>query len=115
MLTVLFAAKGGQGVTTTVAALAATWDGLVIDAAGDIPAALGVPEPTGPGLAGLLASDGPIDAGALVEAALVTSGLPVIPSGGTLEGFETGGGPTSPTRCRLIVAIGSSTPGPDPP
>jgi hypothetical protein len=89
MLTVFYAAKGGQGVTTLVAGLVAVEAGpLVIDAAGDLLAALGLAQPTGPGLAGLLASDEPIEVDALVDAAEATPGLPVVPSGGPLDSFE---------------------------
>jgi MinD-like ATPase involved in chromosome partitioning or flagellar assembly len=89
MLTVFYAAKGGQGVTTLVAALAAIGDGpVVVDAAGDLLAALGLAELAGPGLAALLAGDDPIEADALVEAALATPGLPIVPSGEPLDGFE---------------------------
>jgi MinD-like ATPase involved in chromosome partitioning or flagellar assembly len=89
MLTVFYAAKGGQGVTTLVAGLVAVEDGpLVIDAAGDLLAALGLAEPTGPGLAALLASGDPIEADALIGAAEATPGLAVVPSGGPLDEFE---------------------------
>lgn len=58
MLTTLYAAKGGQGTTVTAAALALiaarTQRTLLIDAAGDLPAVLGIPEPSGPGLGELI-------------------------------------------------------------
>lgn len=52
MLTLCWAAKGGSGTTVVVASLAlATQEPvLLIDLAGDLPAALGVPEPESPGV-----------------------------------------------------------------
>jgi hypothetical protein len=88
MLTVFYAAKGGQGVTTVVAALTAIEEGpLVIDAGGDLPAALGLPEPAVPGLAALVAGD-PIDVHAVVRAASPTPGLPVVAAGDSLDECE---------------------------
>ena len=54
-ITAVYATKGGQGVTTTAAALAilnATTGArtLLVDTAHDQPAILGLPDPTGPGL-----------------------------------------------------------------
>lgn len=51
MLTVCWAAKGGSGTTVVTATLAlASGPALLIDLAGDLPAALGVADPIGPGL-----------------------------------------------------------------
>jgi len=51
MLTVCWAAKGGSGTTVVAATLALSpGPALLIDLAGDLPAALGVPDPAGPGL-----------------------------------------------------------------
>ena len=54
-ITAIYATKGGQGVTTTAAALAILTARtgartLLVDTAHDQPAVLGLPEPTGPGL-----------------------------------------------------------------
>ena len=54
-ITAVYATKGGQGVTTTAAALAiltarAGARTLLVDTAHDQPAILGLPDPTGPGL-----------------------------------------------------------------
>lgn len=59
MLMVWFSVKGGQGCTTVAASLALARGGraTVVDAAGDVPAVLGLREPTGPGLVDLLSSD----------------------------------------------------------
>lgn len=62
MLVACWSSKGGSGTTVVAASLALvlarrTVDGaLLADLAGDIPAALGLPEPEGPGLAGWLAA-----------------------------------------------------------
>jgi hypothetical protein len=61
MISVCFAAKGGTGTTVVVASMGLgarrpTW---LIDAAGDLPAVLGVAEPDGPGLLDWLRSDAP--------------------------------------------------------
>ena len=49
MLTVCYSPKGGQGCTTVTAALALAQRGSrLIDTTGDLPAVLGLPEPSGP-------------------------------------------------------------------
>lgn len=58
MLTVCYSPKGGQGCTTVTAALALAQRGSrLIDTTGDLPAVLGLPETSGPGICDLLASD----------------------------------------------------------
>lgn len=62
MLVACWSSKGGSGTTVVAASLALvlarrTPEGaLLADLAGDLPAALGLPEPDGPGLAGWLAA-----------------------------------------------------------
>jgi hypothetical protein len=58
-LTVCWSAKGGSGTTVVAAALAlgSSADSLLIDLDGELPAALGVPEPSGQGLSDWFASD----------------------------------------------------------
>ena len=60
-LTVCWSAKGGSGTTVVAAALAlgSTIDSLLVDLDGELPAALGVPEPSGQGLSDWFASDAP--------------------------------------------------------
>ena len=60
-LTVCWSAKGGSGTTVVAAALAlgSAIDSLLIDLDGELPAALGVPEPSGQGLSDWFASDAP--------------------------------------------------------
>lgn len=61
MLTICWAAKGGSGTTVFAAAKAVTMptEALLVDLAGDVPSALGIPEPEGPGVFDWLASDAP--------------------------------------------------------
>ena len=61
MLLSCWALKGGVGTTVVTAALGLTLDRaghdvLLVDLAGDLPAALGLPEPDGPGLTDWLAA-----------------------------------------------------------
>ena len=60
-VTVLWAAKGGSGTTVVTASLALSCptDSLLVDLAGDLPAALGIAAPTGQGIGDWLASDAP--------------------------------------------------------
>lgn len=71
MNTIFTSPKGGNCTTVTAAAhalLAATEKGntLLIDFGGDLPATLGLPEPTGPGINDWLAEDREADGEALV-------------------------------------------------
>ena len=73
MLISCWSAKGGSGTTTVVAALGKILavrhdDGaLVVDLGGDLPSALGAPDPTGPGLAEWLAAGSTVPADALAR------------------------------------------------
>ena len=73
MLISCWSAKGGSGTTTVVAALgkilaARNDDGaLVVDLGGDLPSALGAPDPVGPGLAEWLAAGSTVPADALAR------------------------------------------------
>ena len=75
MLVSCWSAKGGSGTTVVAAALAwmlarARAEGAVLaDLAGDVPAALGIPDPDGPGLADWFAAGDtvPVDALARLE------------------------------------------------
>ena len=60
-LTVCWSAKGGSGTTVVAAALAlnAASHSLLIDLDGELPAALGLPEPSGQGLSDWFASEAP--------------------------------------------------------
>lgn len=93
-----WSAKGGSGTTVvavTLALLAAQRDSagvLVVDLAGDVPAALGVADPAGPGVAGWAAAGPEVPADALARLA-----LPVRPG---IDLLVRGEGP-EPTRDRL--------------
>jgi hypothetical protein len=86
VLVACWSAKGGSGTTVVAVALALhharTSEVLLVDLAGDVPGALGLPEPDGPGLAGWLAAsdDVPADALARLEVA-ARPGLAVLPRG----------------------------------
>lgn len=61
MFTLCWAAKGGSGTTVVSAALALTTGdpALLVDLAGDLPVVLGLPNPSGPGIAEWAASTAP--------------------------------------------------------
>lgn len=82
-----WSAKGGSGTTVVSAALSLVLSHqrptLLVDLAGDAPAALGLPEPAGPGLGDWLASP-TADATALFRLAVpATDTLLVLPHGST--------------------------------
>lgn len=86
MLTMCWAVKGGSGATVVSCALAlmmarkheASW---LVDLAGDVPAALGVSEPSGPGVHDWIAA--PAAPPAAIEALAIAGaeGLRVVPRG----------------------------------
>jgi len=63
MVTLCWAAKGGSGTTVVAASLAlnSSHPSLLVDLDGELPAALGLPEPDRPGVADWLASDAVAD------------------------------------------------------
>ena len=88
MLIACWSVKGGSGTTVVAATLAllharAAPDGAVIaDLVGDIPAALGIPEPAGPGLAAWLAAGDDVGADALTRLGVpIATGLVVLAAG----------------------------------
>ena len=92
MFVSLWSAKGGSGTTVVAVALALVLarssDVLLADLAGDVPGALGLPEPDTPGLAAWLgaAADVGVDALARLEVE-ARPGLSVLPRGtGPLAG-----------------------------
>lgn len=108
MLLACWSSKGGAGTTVVAAALAlllarrSPEGALLADLAGDAPAALGIPEPDGPGLAGWLAAgtDVPPDALPRLESSV----------GGGLRLLHRGCGPLLAERAdvlgRLLAADG---------
>jgi hypothetical protein len=87
MLTVCYSVKGGQGCTTVAAGLAvASRPVTVVDATGDVPAVLGVPEPAEPGLLDLVSlSAAPVSADDLRSVAVDAGYAGVVPRGGSLD------------------------------
>lgn len=88
MLVSCWSAKGGVGTTVVAAALALVSSrssragALLVDLAGDLPAVLGMPDPTGPGLSDWFAAgaDVPVDALARLEVP-AGRGLHLVPLG----------------------------------
>lgn len=115
MLHTLWSVKGGSGVSVTSASLALALARrarrtVLVDLAGDQPAVLGLPEPTGPGVSDWLAStDGSVDAlgRLLVE---VGHGLWLLPRGHasawSAERSSTLVAALSSLRCEVVVDAG---------
>ncbi len=85
---VCWSAKGGCGTTVVASSLALLLSHsrptVLVDLGGDVPAALGMPEPSGPGVADWLASP-TADAMALWRLAVdATPGLQIVPHGAPL-------------------------------
>jgi len=109
MLVTCWGAKGGSGTTTVAAALATVLSGradddvVVVDVAGDLPAALGVAELDGPGVAEWLAAGPAVPADALVRLEVgVRPGLRLLPRGrGSL---------TNPWRAEVLAELLATDP-----
>ncbi len=109
MLVACWSVKGGSGVTVVSVALAgvlshhAPRGAVVADLAGDVPAVLGLPEPSGPGLVDWLAAadDVPADALGRLEIA-APHGVRVLPRGGGLSTSAVAG---SARRFELLAAL----------
>jgi cellulose biosynthesis protein BcsQ len=90
MLVACWSVKGGSGTTVVSAALAlsvaaAGRDTLLVDLAGDLPAALGLPEPEGPGLADWLRAGAEVPGDALTRLEVDAGpNLALLPAGGTM-------------------------------
>lgn len=103
MLVACWSSKGGAGTTvvaTTLALLLARREaaGAVIgDLAGDVPAVLGLAEPTSPGLAGWLAAGADVPADALGR--LEHRAAPA------LALLPRGAGPLAPDRADVLTAL----------
>ncbi len=88
MLTCCWSVKGGSGTTVVAASLgllaaSAPGGALLVDLAGDIPAALGLPQPSGPGVRDWLTADAGVEADAIEHLSEpATPGLRVVPAGG---------------------------------
>jgi cellulose biosynthesis protein BcsQ len=103
MLVACWSVKGGSGTTVVSAALAlavaATGrDALLVDMGGDLPAALGVPEPGGPGLADWLGAAEGVGGEALARLEVdAGDSLSVLPAGGSM--------PDAPARAEELAAV----------
>ena len=98
-----WSAKGGSGTTVVSASLSLVLSHqrptLLVDLAGDVPAALGLPEPAGPGLGDWLSSP-TADADALLRLAVpATDTLQVLPHGSIPVGRA------SPRLPALVAAL----------
>ncbi len=103
MLVACWSSKGGSGTTVVAATLAlilaegAPAGALLVDLAGDSPAALGLAEPQGPGLAGWLAAGPDVPADALARLEVDASrGLRLLPRGD---------GPLPSPRADVLLAL----------
>jgi hypothetical protein len=111
MLVSCWSAKGGSGTTVIAAALASVLShrsdegSLLVDAAGDLPLLLGLPEPEGPGLTEWVAAgpDVPADALARLEVA-VRPGVRLLPRGTRALG--------DPARVEVLAAVLAGDPRP---
>ena len=110
MLISCWSAKGGAGTTVVVAALgvllarAGPAGAAVADLAGDLPAALGLPDPGGPGLAGWLTAGAEVPADGLGRLEVpVRPGLALLPRGS---------GPLPPARADVLCSLLHADPRP---
>lgn len=121
MLIACWSSKGGSGTTVVAASLAVLLSrrspegALLVDLAGDAPAALGLPEPFGPGLAGWLAAGAEVPANALGRLETIAApGLALLPRGiGELR-FERADALTALLACDarpVVVDCGSDPSG----
>ena len=103
MLVACWSVKGGSGTTVVTAALGLALashgpGALLVDLAGDLPAALGIPEPDGPGLADWLNAGPEVPADALGRLETeVGPGLALLPAGAII--------PRAPARAEELAAL----------
>lgn len=108
MLVACWSSKGGVGTTVVAVTLAllrarqAPPEALLVDLAGDVPAVLGLPEPTGPGVSGWMAAgaDVPPDALGRIEQ----------PAGRGLSLLARGAGSLESSRAEVLTTLLSSDP-----
>ena len=104
MLVSCWSVKGGSGTTVVSLALAAVLarsgasGSLLVDLGGDVPTALGIPDPAGPALVDWLAADGaPVDALGRLEVE-VSEGVRLLARG-------EGPLPDDPARIELLAGL----------
>ena len=94
MLTACWSVKGGSGTTVVSAALGLVMararhdHATLLDLAGEVPAALGLPDPSGPGLTEWLATEARAPASFARLIAPAAGGLGVVPRGAPLSPDE---------------------------
>jgi MinD-like ATPase involved in chromosome partitioning or flagellar assembly len=86
VFTICWSIKGGSGTTVVAAGLAvllrrSQQQVVALDLAGDLPAALGVAEPPGPGVRDWLAAAPDVGVDALLSLGSVSDGVQVVPTG----------------------------------
>lgn len=98
MLVACWSAKGGSGTTVVAVSLASVLArragcAVIADLAGDVPAVLGLPESSGPGLGDWLAAGDAVPADALARIEIEgPGGLRVLPTGDGVVGANAGRG-----------------------
>jgi len=98
VLVACWSTKGGCGTTVVAVSLASVFaatarEAVVADLAGDVPAVVGVPEPSGPGLADWLRAGDAVSADALERLEVpAPGGLRVLPSGAGIDDVPAGRG-----------------------
>ena len=103
MFVACWSVKGGSGTTVVSAGLALQLavegrDVLLVDMAGDLPAALGIPEPEGPGLADWLGAADGVGGDALARLEVdATPNVTLLPLGGVM--------PDAPKRAEELAAL----------
>ena len=122
VLTCCWSVKGGSGTTvvaTSLALLAASAPAgaLLVDLAGDVPAALGLPEPVGPGVREWLLADPAVETDALRHlTTAATPGLRVLPSGAAtarpapVRRIDLLGEALAADSAEVVVDVGVPTP-----
>ncbi|MEA3056421.1 MAG: hypothetical protein QOD30_1853 [Actinomycetota bacterium] len=112
MFVACWSAKGGSGTTVVAVSLATllarpSGRSLVVDLAGDVPAVLGLPEPTGAGVLDWLAAGDAVPADAMARLEITgPAGVRVVPRGESRESEIAGG------RGDVLAALLASDPRP---
>lgn len=113
MLVACWSPKGGSGTTVVTVLLALSWarplsaEALIADLTGDVPAALGIPDPSAPGVVDWLSASSDVGADALARLEVdVGARLKLLPRG---EGTSAG---PSGARAEALAALLTADPRP---